>query len=178
MRDLNSVILIGNLTKTVGEDEKSFGYLQNGTAVAKFSIAVNRSKKDMNGQWVDEANFFNITYFGKMAESIKPYLTKGTKIAVEGELNQSKWTDNQGVNHTMVGILANSVQLLGKRESQNNESQSYPVQQNQIQQNQNFGYTPQPQNNQMMQNNNPFSGGYQQTNGYDGGSDFPEDIPF
>lgn len=121
MKDLNSVILVGNLVRTVGEDEKSFGYLQSGIPVAKFSIAVNRSKKDSSGQWVDEANFFEINFFGKMAESLKPYLTKGTKIAVEGELKQDRWTDQSGVAHNKVSVLASNIQLLGGKK---NDAQS------------------------------------------------------
>ena len=121
MKDLNLVVLVGNIVRTVGEDEKSFGYLQSGTPVAKFSIAVNRSKKDASGQWVDEANFFEINLFGKMAESLKPYLTKGTKIAVKGELKQDRWTDQSGANHTKVSVMANNIQLLGGKKNEQSE---------------------------------------------------------
>ena len=79
MTDLNHVVLIGRLTKDLGTDERSFGYVANGQARANVSIAVNRSRK--NGeQWVDEVNYFDVTIWGKTAENLKPYLLKGKQI--------------------------------------------------------------------------------------------------
>jgi hypothetical protein len=73
MTDLNHVFLIGRLTRDLGSNEKDFGYVGNGQARANVSIAVNRSRK--NGeQWIDEANFFDVTIWGKTAENLKPYL--------------------------------------------------------------------------------------------------------
>ena len=64
MTDLNHVFLIGRLTRDLGSNEKDFGYVGNGQARANVSIAVNRSRK--NGeQWIDEANFFDVTIWGK-----------------------------------------------------------------------------------------------------------------
>ena len=85
MTDLNHVVLIGRLTQDLGADERSFGYAANGQARANVSIAVNRSKKN-GDQWVEETYFFNITIWGKTAENLKPYLTKGKQICVEGHL--------------------------------------------------------------------------------------------
>ena len=87
MTDLNHVFLIGRLTRDLGSNEKDFGYVGNGQARANVSIAVNRSRK--NGeQWIDEANFFDVTIWGKTAENLKPYLQKGKQIAVDGYLNK------------------------------------------------------------------------------------------
>ena len=62
MQNTNHVILIGRLTKTVGEDERSFGYLQNGTCKAEFSIAVNgRGKKNPDGSYSDDVSYFDIS---------------------------------------------------------------------------------------------------------------------
>ncbi|MBR4791002.1 MAG: single-stranded DNA-binding protein, partial [Treponema sp.] len=90
MTDLNHVVLIGRLTKDLGTDERSFGYVANGQARANVSIAVNRSKKT-GDQWTDEVNYFDITIWGKTAENLKPYLTKGKMIAVDGYLKQDRW---------------------------------------------------------------------------------------
>ena len=90
MTDLNHVVLIGRLTQDLGADERSFGYAANGQARANVSIAVNRSKKN-GDQWVEETYFFNITIWGKTAENLKPYLTKGKQICVEGHLKQDRW---------------------------------------------------------------------------------------
>lgn len=159
MTDLNHVVLIGRLTRDLGADERSFGYVGNGQARANVSIAVNRSRK--NGeQWVDEVNYFDITIWGKTAENLKPYLTKGKMIAVDGYLKQDRW-EKDGQKMSKVSIVANSVQLLGGRgdsSTSNNGSST-------------FQQTTAPSNN--YQNNN-----YSQDSYGDTGSDFPEDIPF
>ncbi len=113
--DLNHVVLVGRLTRDVGSDERSFGYVSNGQARANLSIAVNRSRKDSaSGNWVEEANFFDVTLWGKQAENLKPYLTKGKQIAVDGYLKQDRW-QKDGQNFSRVTIVANNVQLLGGR---------------------------------------------------------------
>ena len=111
MTDLNHVVLIGRLTQDLGSDERSFGYVGNGQARANVSIVVNRSIKQ-GDQWVDEANYFNITIWGKTAENLKPYLTKGKQLCVEGHLKQDRW-EKDGQKQSRVSIVADNVQLLG-----------------------------------------------------------------
>lgn len=82
MTDLNHVVLIGRLTQDLGSDERSFGYVGNGQARANVSIVVNRSCKQ-GDKWVDEANYFNITIWGKTAENLKPYLTKESSFVLK-----------------------------------------------------------------------------------------------
>ena len=131
MQDLNKVILIGRLTRDLGADERSFGYLQNGTCKAVVSIAVNNSKKT-DGKWVDEANFFEVVIWGKTAENLKPYLTKGQQIAVEGRLKQDRWQDKQtGYYMSRVIINAESVQLVGGKREENGSQSAYAQQYNQ-----------------------------------------------
>ena len=72
MTDINTVTIVGRLTRDCGQQD--FSYLQSGTAVAKISVAVNRSKKQQDGSWADEASFFDVTVFGKSAENLHPYL--------------------------------------------------------------------------------------------------------
>ena len=90
MTDINRVVLVGRLVRDLGNDQRDFAYTPNGQARANISIAVNRSRKQ-GDQWVDEANFFDVTIWGKTAENLKPYLTKGKQIAVEGYLRQDRW---------------------------------------------------------------------------------------
>lgn len=110
-QDINHVVLIGRLTRDLGEDERSFGYVGNGQARANVSIAVNRSKKN-GDQWIDEVSYFDITIWGKTAENLKPYLTKGKQICVEGHLKQDRW-EKEGQKFSKVSIIADNVQLLG-----------------------------------------------------------------
>ena len=102
MTDMNHVFLIGRLTKDLGADERSFGYVGNGMARANVSIAVNRSRKE-GDQWTDEVNYFDITIWGKTAENLKQYLTKGKQIAVEGYLKQDRW-EKDGKNMSKVSM--------------------------------------------------------------------------
>jgi len=114
MTDLNHVVLIGRLTRDLGDDERSFGYVGNngnGTARANVSIAVNRSKKS-GDKWEDETSFFDITIWGNQAVNLKPYLKKGKMIAVDGYLKQDRW-EKDGQKMSKISIVANNVQLLG-----------------------------------------------------------------
>lgn len=126
-QDLNHVVLIGRLTRDLGADEKSFGYAGNGQARVNFSIAVNRSKKQ-GDQWVDETNYFDITLWGKQAENLKPYLTKGKMICVDGYLKQDRW-EKDGQKFSRITVVANNVQLLGgKGNSDSNTQNAAPAQ--------------------------------------------------
>jgi single-strand DNA-binding protein len=106
MTDLNHVILIGRLTR-----DAELRYTASGQAVCKFSIAVNRRRKN-GDQWEDEANFFDIVLWGRQGESLNQYLVKGKMIGVEGELRQDRWQQD-GQNRSKVEIVANNIQLLG-----------------------------------------------------------------
>lgn len=167
MTDINSVILVGRLTKDCGAEEGSFVYTQGGLCMARISIAVNRAKKQQDGTWVDEASFFNVTIFGKTAENLKPYLLRGKQIMVQGHLSQNRWRDQQGQAHSSVSVIADNVQLARGGQSQGNGVYQKPAQQ---------GYTgnqtaprQQYQQQQAPQYEPP------QDFGMD---EFPEDIPF
>lgn len=155
--DLNHVVLVGRITRDVGNDERSFGYIGNGQARANVSIAVNRSRKDSaSGNWVEEANFFDVTIWGKQAESLKPYLTKGKQIAIEGYLRQDRW-EKDGQKQSRVTITATNVQLLGGKSDGNQQNGGYVPK-----------FQPKP-NSEPDMDSAPFGG--------DTGA-FPEDIPF
>ncbi|MBP5283190.1 MAG: single-stranded DNA-binding protein [Treponema sp.] len=163
MTDTNHVVIVGRLTRDVGSDERSFAYVSSGQARANVSIAVNRSRKN-GDQWVDEANFFDVTIWGKTAENLKPYLLKGKQILVDGHLKQDRW-EKDGQKFSKVTIVADNVQLLGGK-SDNSGQQS-------------GGFTPRFQNAAPAP-----AGDMSSSSGYDdggfGGNDsgFPEDIPF
>jgi len=106
MADINHVIIVGRLVR-----DAELKYTNSGMAVCKFSIAVNRRKKD-GDQWVEEANFFDIVLWGKSGESINQYLVKGKQVGIEGELRQDRW-EQDGQNRSKIEIFATNVQLLG-----------------------------------------------------------------
>lgn len=142
--DLNNLVIIGRLTKDLGSDPngKDFAYTQSGMCIARLSIAVNHSQKQQDGSFASVADFFDVTVFGKLAENLKPYLTKGKQIVVQGHLTQDKWVDQQtGQNRSKIGIIAENIQLVGGQ-SQNNNG----YQQNYQQPAQNQPQFTQPQN--------------------------------
>ena len=110
MADLNHAVLVGRLTR-----DAELKYTASGQAVCKFSIAVNRRRK--NGeQWEDEANFFDIVLWGRQAETLNQYLLKGKQVGVDGELRQDRWQQD-GQNRSRIEIVANNIQLLGGNQS-------------------------------------------------------------
>lgn len=122
MTDMNRLAIIGRMTRDVGE--RDFAYTTGGTARLSISIAVNRSEK-RGGEWADKASFFDVTVWGKAAEGIRPYLSKGKQVAVDGYIDQQRW-EKDGQKYSRVVIVANSVQLLGGKDG--NGAQGAPQQ--------------------------------------------------
>ena len=110
MTDINTLTIIGRLTSNC-----DLAYTVGGTARLNLSIAVNRSQKS-GGEWSDKASFFDVTIWGKTAENISPYLSKGKQIAVQGYLDQQRW-EKDGQRFSKVCIIAEQVQLLGGKDA-------------------------------------------------------------
>ena len=106
MADINHVVLVGRLVR-----DAELKYTVGGQAVCKFSIAVNRRRKN-GDQWEDEANFFDIVLWGRQGESLNQYLIKGKQIGIDGELRQDRWQQD-GQNRSRVEIVADNIQLMG-----------------------------------------------------------------
>ncbi len=106
---MNKVTLIGRLTKDP-EVRYSSG---SQTAVARFSLAIDRAKK-ANGE-DGGTDFPNIVAFGKTAELVEKYVTKGQQIAVEGRIQTGSY-ERDGVKHYTTDIVAERVEFLGKKE--------------------------------------------------------------
>ncbi len=104
--DLNMVVIVGRLTR-----DPEMRYTNSGTAVCRFSLAVNRKKRS-GDSWTDEVSYFDVTVWGKQAEALNNYLVKGKQVAVNGELRQNRW-EQDGQKRSKIEVVANSVQLLG-----------------------------------------------------------------
>ncbi len=107
---LNKTMLIGN----VGRDAE-LRYTGNGTAVADFSLAVNRNWKGADGERREETNWFRITLWGTRAERVSQYITKGSQLYVEGRLQIREVDDDEGHRRTYVDVVASDVQFVGGR---------------------------------------------------------------
>ena len=108
--DLNKVILIGRLTR-----DAELKYNTKGTAIASVSLANNRSVK-RNDNWETEVSYFDGNIYGRMAENLKPYLTKGKMILIAGHLKQDRW-EKDGQKFFRIKIEVEEVQLLGGNSS-------------------------------------------------------------
>jgi len=103
---MNTVSLIGRIVR-----DAELKFTSGGLAVMNFSLAVNaRVKKD--GEWKDEADFFDVTMFGKYAEATAQYLTKGSQVGVVGKLKQDRW-EKDGQKRSKVSVIADDLTLLG-----------------------------------------------------------------
>ena len=110
---INHIVLVGgNLTR-----DAELKYANNGNARLTFSVAMNRSYKDPNGQPKEVVEYFDIVYWGKIAEAVAPRLKKGQKVAIEGRLSQRRYTGTDGQQRNIVEISATSVILIGARGS-------------------------------------------------------------
>lgn len=113
---MNKVILIGRLTKDV-----ELRYTQtNNTAVASFSLAVNR--KFVKPGEERQADFFNIIALNKLAENISKYLFKGNQVAISGRLETRSWDDPNGQKHYVTEVIAEEIDFIGSKNKQNNEA--------------------------------------------------------
>ena len=84
---INRVCITGNLTR-----DPELRSTAGGMAILKMGIAVNdRRKNSQTGEWEDAPNFFDVVMFGARAESLSRFLSKGSKIAIEGKLRWSQW---------------------------------------------------------------------------------------
>ncbi len=105
---MNKIMLIGNL----GRDPE-LNYTPSGTAVTKFTMAVNRRIRDkQSGEKRDETTWFNIVAWNQLAETCNQYLHKGSKIYIEGRMTSHKFTDKDGNERTAWEVTANEMEML------------------------------------------------------------------
>ena len=114
---INHIVLVGgNLTR-----DAELKYANNGNARLTFSVAMNRKFKDANGNETDVVEYFDIVYWGKIAEAVAPHMTKGQKVAIEGRLSQRRYTGTDGQQRNIVEISATSVVLIGQKNTGTND---------------------------------------------------------
>lgn len=110
---MNKVVLMGRLTR---DPEIRFSNSQNPVAIANFSLAVNRRYK-RDGE--PEADFFDCVAFGKTAEVLEKYVTKGTQIGIVGHLQSRTWDDKEGKKRKTIEVMVEELHFCGsKKESQ------------------------------------------------------------
>lgn len=105
MKNMNKLFLMGRLT---ADPEIRYSQGASATAIARFSLAVDRRFK-REGE--PDADFFNCTAFGKQAEFIEKYLNKGTKVVVEGRLQNDNYTNKDGQKVYSTRVMVESIEF-------------------------------------------------------------------
>ena len=127
---INRVNISGNLTR-----DPELRATAGGTQVLSFGVAVNdRRKNPQTGDWEDYPNFVDCTMFGTRGEKLQQYLTKGTKVAIEGKLRYSSW-ERDGQRRSKLEVIVDELEFMSSRNSAN---QGYDN-------GMSAGYAPQPQ---------------------------------
>jgi single-strand DNA-binding protein len=109
--NINRVVITGNLTA-----DPDLRTLQSGTSVCKLRVASNTRRKDSaSDKWVDKPNYFDVTVWGSLGETVAKYTAKGRPVAIDGRLEWREWDTDNGAKRQAVEIIADSVQFLGSQ---------------------------------------------------------------
>lgn len=107
---INRVIISGNLTR-----DPELRSTAGGLPVLGFGVAVNdRRKNQQTGEWEDYPNFIDCTMFGARAESLSRYLSKGTKVSIEGKLRWSQW-ERDGQKRSKLEVIVDEIEFMNSR---------------------------------------------------------------
>ena len=107
---LNKVMLIGNL----GADPEVRD-TNSGSKVANLRIATTDRRRDQDGNWNEQTEWHSVVCFGRTADNVGRYLSKGRQVYIEGRLQTRKWQDRDGRDRWSTEVVANTVQFLGGR---------------------------------------------------------------
>ena len=122
---INKAIISGNLTR-----DAELRTTASGNPVCSFGVAVNDRRRNQNGEWEDYANFVDCHLFGRRAEAVAQYLTKGTKVAIEGRLHYSSWEDrNGGGRRSKLEVYVDELEFMSGRSNAQNGAGGQQVQQ-------------------------------------------------
>ena len=114
---MNKVVLIGRLTK-----DPELRYTQGGTAVANFTLAVNRRFANQSGE--READFINCVAWQKTAEFVANYFKKGQQMAMEGRIQVSVYDGNDGQKRWKTEIIAEQIEFVGSKSNGSNDNKA------------------------------------------------------
>ncbi|MBI4647824.1 MAG: single-stranded DNA-binding protein [Bacteroidia bacterium] len=107
---VNKAILIGN----VGKDPE-VRYLENGVAVANFSLATSEVYKNKAGEKITTTEWHNIVLWNRLAETAEKFVKKGTPLFIEGRIRTRQWEDKDGNKRYTTEIVGDNMQLLGRK---------------------------------------------------------------
>jgi single-strand DNA-binding protein len=121
--NFNKAIIAGNLT-----DDPDKRVTDSGTTVVNFSVATNRYYTDSSGQRQQETEFHDVVFFGKTADNIAKYLSKGSSVLIEGRIQTRSWDGQDGKTRYNTEIIGQTIQF-GSRQNNTNGSSNNQKQQ-------------------------------------------------
>jgi single-strand DNA-binding protein len=120
---INKVCMSGTLTR-----DAELRQTQSGTAILRLGVAVNdRRKNQQTGEWEDYPNYIDCVLWGNRANALAQYLTKGTKVAIEGRLHWSSW-EKDGAKRSKVEVYVDEVELMSRDQQQGQQPRQHATQ--------------------------------------------------
>jgi single-strand DNA-binding protein len=108
---INKVVITGNLTR-----DPELRATPSGTSVLSFGVAVNdRRKNPSTGEWEEAPNFVDCTMFGTRAESVSKFISKGSKVAIDGKLRWHQWETKEGQKRSKLEVVVDDIEFLSPR---------------------------------------------------------------
>lgn len=116
---INRVNISGNLTR-----DPELRQTQGGMAILNIGVAVNdRRKNQQTGEWEDVPNFVDCVMFGSRAEKLAQFLSKGTKVAIEGKLRWSQW-EKDGARRSKLEVIVDEIEFMSRGGQQRQQQQT------------------------------------------------------
>lgn len=117
---INKVMITGNLTR-----DPELRTTSTGLSVLHFGVAVNDRRRNADGQWEDVPNFIDCVMFGTRGESVSRFISKGSKVAVEGKLRWSSWEDkNTGQKRSKIEVIVDDIEFMTSRNTSADSSEA------------------------------------------------------
>ena len=112
---MNRVVLVGRLTR-----DPEVRALSTGNSVASFTLAINRNFKNKVGNI--DADFINISVFGRQAENVSKYVSKGSQVGIEGRIQSRSYDAQDGTKRYVTEVIADNVEFMGSAKSNSNDN--------------------------------------------------------
>ncbi|MFN3466094.1 MAG: single-stranded DNA-binding protein [Candidatus Brocadiales bacterium] len=122
MANLNKVLLMGNLTR-----DPELRYTPQGTAVVSFGMAINRKWATPGGESKEDVCFVEVSMFGRRAEVISEYFSKGNPIFIEGRLQYQQWESKEGQKRSALRVIADNFEFVGPTKKRAPEAGGEPT---------------------------------------------------
>lgn len=119
---INKVMITGNLTR-----DPEMRASQSGTQILRFGVAVNERRRQQDGSYEERPNFVDCVMFGTRADALSRYLSKGTKVAIEGRLSYSSW-EKDGQRRSKLEVIVDDLEFMSSRNGGGNNGGGYQQQ--------------------------------------------------